>query len=181
MPWGRAGLGVAWCGLRHRQGMEGGHPQLLGPHHRDLSVLGGWGSRKTQPHGMLMSPSPQGGQQPGQLAEGAVPGDCRGSGQRGTAAGDTDHSHCECHPIPSLGMPHALLSPSHSAVPTQIFTVDQSYRIHLQFVTTVDEVQSNLESIRLYGGLAGAGAAGPAAPHTHTSPIFPLQGPDQRH
>eukprot|EP00076_Gallus_gallus_P026435 XP_015149366.1 cadherin-related family member 2 [Gallus gallus] len=30
-----------------------------------------------------------------------------------------------------------------------IFTVDQSYRIHLQFVTTVDEVQSNLESIRL--------------------------------
>ncbi|POI25531.1 hypothetical protein CIB84_010719 [Bambusicola thoracicus] len=30
-----------------------------------------------------------------------------------------------------------------------IFTVDQSYRIHLQFVTTVDEVQSNLESIRV--------------------------------
>ncbi|XP_062463562.1 cadherin-related family member 2 isoform X1 [Pezoporus occidentalis] len=29
-----------------------------------------------------------------------------------------------------------------------IFTVDQSYRIRLQFVTTVDEVQSNIQSIR---------------------------------
>ncbi|NXC48668.1 CDHR2 protein, partial [Penelope pileata] len=30
-----------------------------------------------------------------------------------------------------------------------IYTVDQSYRIRLQFVTTVDEVQNNLESIKL--------------------------------
>ncbi|PKK21812.1 cadherin-related family member 2 [Columba livia] len=30
-----------------------------------------------------------------------------------------------------------------------IFTVDQSYRVRLQFVTTVDEVQSNLENIKV--------------------------------
>ncbi|NXF04602.1 CDHR2 protein, partial [Smithornis capensis] len=30
-----------------------------------------------------------------------------------------------------------------------IFTVDQSYRVHLQFMTTVEEVQSNSESIKL--------------------------------
>ncbi|XP_065590714.1 cadherin-related family member 2 [Cyrtonyx montezumae] len=41
-------------------------------------------------------------------------------------------------------------APQHTAQTTlNIFTVDQSYRIHLQFVTTVDEVQSNLESIKV--------------------------------
>ncbi|XP_015731589.1 cadherin-related family member 2 isoform X2 [Coturnix japonica] len=41
-------------------------------------------------------------------------------------------------------------APQHATQTTlNIFTVDQSYRIHLQFVTTVDEVQSNLESIRV--------------------------------
>ncbi|OXB61385.1 hypothetical protein ASZ78_000253 [Callipepla squamata] len=40
--------------------------------------------------------------------------------------------------------------PQHTAQTTlNIFTVDQSYRIHLQFVTTVEEVQSNLKSIEL--------------------------------
>ncbi|XP_061859027.1 cadherin-related family member 2 [Colius striatus] len=40
--------------------------------------------------------------------------------------------------------------PVHTAQTTvNIFTVDQSYRIRLQFLTTVDEVQSNSESIKL--------------------------------
>ncbi|NXG72413.1 CDHR2 protein, partial [Baryphthengus martii] len=41
-------------------------------------------------------------------------------------------------------------APVHTAQTVlNIFTVDQSYRIHLQFVTTVDEVQSNSESIKV--------------------------------
>ncbi|XP_052541089.1 cadherin-related family member 2 isoform X1 [Tympanuchus pallidicinctus] len=41
-------------------------------------------------------------------------------------------------------------APQHATQTTlNIFTVDQSYRIHLQFTTTLDEVQSNLESIRI--------------------------------
>ncbi|NXN11206.1 CDHR2 protein, partial [Indicator maculatus] len=48
-----------------------------------------------------------------------------------------------------------LLSP---ALSMQIFTVDQSYRIRLQFVTTVDEVQSNSEKIK--GALTSATKAG---------------------
>ncbi|NXY26887.1 CDHR2 protein, partial [Atrichornis clamosus] len=46
------------------------------------------------------------------------------------------------HPTPSP----ALLTP---ALHTQIFTVDQSYRIRLQFTSTVEEVQSNSENIKL--------------------------------
>ncbi|NXL42538.1 CDHR2 protein, partial [Podilymbus podiceps] len=40
----------------------------------------------------------------------------------------------------------ALLTP---ALPTQIFAVDQSYRVRLQFLTTVEEVQSNSENIKV--------------------------------
>lgn len=40
----------------------------------------------------------------------------------------------------------ALLSP---ALPVQIFAVDQSYRVRLQFVTTVDKVQANSENIKV--------------------------------
>ncbi|NWS65481.1 CDHR2 protein, partial [Crotophaga sulcirostris] len=50
---------------------------------------------------------------------------------------------------PVLGHPApypALLTP---ALPTQIFAVDQSYRIRLQFLTTVDEVQTNIENIKV--------------------------------
>ncbi|KFP31447.1 Cadherin-related family member 2, partial [Colius striatus] len=44
----------------------------------------------------------------------------------------------------------ASQEPVHTAQTTvNIFTVDQSYRIRLQFLTTVDEVQSNSESIKL--------------------------------
>lgn len=39
-----------------------------------------------------------------------------------------------------------LLTP---ALPTQIFTVDQSYRVRLQFMKTVDEVQSNSKNIKV--------------------------------
>ncbi|NXC18890.1 CDHR2 protein, partial [Corythaeola cristata] len=40
-------------------------------------------------------------------------------------------------------------APVHTAQTVlKIFTVDQSYRVRLQFVTTVDEVQSNAESIK---------------------------------
>lgn len=45
------------------------------------------------------------------------------------------------HPAPSP----ALLTP---VLHVQIFTVDQSYRVRLQFVTTVDEVQSNVQRIK---------------------------------
>ncbi|NXQ97363.1 CDHR2 protein, partial [Sagittarius serpentarius] len=41
-------------------------------------------------------------------------------------------------------------APVHTAQTVlNIFAVDQSYRIHLQFVTTVDEVQSNSENIKV--------------------------------
>ncbi|NXU20544.1 CDHR2 protein, partial [Pardalotus punctatus] len=46
------------------------------------------------------------------------------------------------HPTPG---PAPLTPASHM----QIFTVDQSYRVRLQFVSTVEEVQSNSESIKL--------------------------------
>lgn len=49
---------------------------------------------------------------------------------------------------PTRGFPCALPSPAHLAVPTQIFTVDQSYRIRLQFSVPVEEVQRNLEDIK---------------------------------
>ncbi|XP_074958644.1 cadherin-related family member 2 isoform X1 [Phalacrocorax aristotelis] len=40
-------------------------------------------------------------------------------------------------------------APAHTAQTVlNIFTVDQSYRVHLQFLTTVDEVQSNSENIK---------------------------------
>jgi len=49
-------------------------------------------------------------------------------------------------PSPRPGTPcPAPLTP---ALPTQIFAVDQSYRIRLQFVTTVEEVRSNSEKIK---------------------------------
>ncbi|NXR24669.1 CDHR2 protein, partial [Cinclus mexicanus] len=53
----------------------------------------------------------------------------------------TPHPHTRT-PRPSPG----LLTP---APHTQIFTVDQSYRVRLQFVSTVEEVQSNSETIKL--------------------------------
>lgn len=50
-------------------------------------------------------------------------------------------------PLPRtpLTSPALLTLAPHS----QIFTVDQSYRIRLQFLTTVEEVQSNSENIKL--------------------------------
>lgn len=113
---------------------------------------GAWGMAvpfQRCPMRSLMSPSSQGGHQPRCLAEGAVPGDSGGSGWRGTSAHRTDRAERECHPhLPLQGHPTpcpALLTP---ALPTQIFTVNQSYRIRLQFVITVDEVQSNSQNIR---------------------------------
>lgn len=51
------------------------------------------------------------------------------------------------NPMPGCHVPDpALLTPSPH---TQIFTVDQSYRIRLQFVSTVEELQKNSEIIRL--------------------------------
>ncbi|NXG53765.1 CDHR2 protein, partial [Psilopogon haemacephalus] len=49
---------------------------------------------------------------------------------------------------PAQGPPVLCPVPLTPALSVQIFTVDQSYRIRLQFVTTVDEVQSNSESIK---------------------------------
>ncbi|NXX38771.1 CDHR2 protein, partial [Tricholaema leucomelas] len=46
------------------------------------------------------------------------------------------------------GPPALCQVPLTPALSMQIFTVDQSYRIRLQFVTTVDEVQSNSEDIK---------------------------------
>ncbi|NXH85690.1 CDHR2 protein, partial [Edolisoma coerulescens] len=52
---------------------------------------------------------------------------------------------------PSPGPGHHTPGPAPltPAPHTQIFTVDQSYRVRLQFVTTVEEVQSNSENIKL--------------------------------
>lgn len=50
-------------------------------------------------------------------------------------------------PLPG-GSPAPCPAPLTPAVPPQIFTVDQSYRIRLQFSKPVEEVQSNLENIK---------------------------------
>lgn len=52
-------------------------------------------------------------------------------------------------PNPWPRTPRGQPSSAHPWSLTQIFTVDQSYRVRLQFVTTVEEVQSNSENIKL--------------------------------
>ncbi|NXR16069.1 CDHR2 protein, partial [Semnornis frantzii] len=49
---------------------------------------------------------------------------------------------------PAQGPPALCPLPLTPALSMQIFTVDQSYRVRLQFVTTVDEVQNNSENIK---------------------------------
>ncbi|NXE91937.1 CDHR2 protein, partial [Menura novaehollandiae] len=52
-------------------------------------------------------------------------------------------------PDPVPGHPTPGPAPLTPALHTQIFTVDQSYRVRLQFTSTVEEVQSNSENIKL--------------------------------
>lgn len=51
--------------------------------------------------------------------------------------------------LPICGHPTPCPATLTPMLHVQIFTVDQSYRIRLQFVTTVEEVQSNIQSIRV--------------------------------